>query len=162
MMHHDVWNTSAAPCALHPLTRLVCRRVRPAFTLVEILIVVVILGIIASIVTLRFAAATQDAKVSATREQLVGLRSAIEIYAARYGVYPAEADVQNNWQILVSAGNFKEVPVNSYIGGDNARVIRFASEPDSAFSADYGWIYDQSQGRVWAAGFDGQDQPLTP
>ena len=162
MMHPDVWNASAAPCPRCAATRHRTCGVGRAFTLIEILIVVVILGIISSIVTLRFAAATQDAKISATREQLAGIRTAVEVYAARYGVYPAEGDVEDNWEILVTAGNFKEVPVNSYVGGENARVIRFADEPDSAYSAEYGWIYDQSRGRVWAAGFDGEDQPLSP
>jgi len=49
-------------------------RVASAFTLVEILIVVIILGILAAIVIPQFTSATQDAKSAATYNELQKLR----------------------------------------------------------------------------------------
>ena len=60
-------------------------RVRKAFTLVEILIVVVILGILAAIVIPQFTNASQDAQVSAIKSQLQTVRSQIELFRVKNG-----------------------------------------------------------------------------
>jgi len=51
-----------------------------AFSLVEVLIVVVILGVLAAIVVPRFASASDDAKTSAALSTVAGVRSAIATY----------------------------------------------------------------------------------
>ena len=58
-------------------------RVRKAFTLVEILIVVVILGILAAIVVPQFTSATQDAMAGNLQDQLTTLNNQLELYKAR-------------------------------------------------------------------------------
>jgi general secretion pathway protein G len=55
------------------------------FTLIEILIVVVILGILAAIVIPQFTNASQDAQVSAVKSQLQTVRSQIELYRVKNG-----------------------------------------------------------------------------
>ena len=55
------------------------------FTLVEILIVVVILGILAAIVIPQFTNASQDAQVSAVKSQLQTVRSQIELFRVKNG-----------------------------------------------------------------------------
>ncbi|MEL7087296.1 MAG: prepilin-type N-terminal cleavage/methylation domain-containing protein, partial [Planctomycetota bacterium] len=50
------------------------------FTLVEILIVVVILGILAAIVIPQFTSASESAKASSLVTQLQSLRSQLELY----------------------------------------------------------------------------------
>ena len=59
------------------------------FTLVEILIVVVILGILAAIVIPQFTSASESAKLSSTVTQLQSLRSQLELYQLEHnGNYP--------------------------------------------------------------------------
>ena len=53
------------------------------FTLVEILIVVVILGILSAVVVPQFTGATQEAQRTATLDQLVKIREAIDLYHVR-------------------------------------------------------------------------------
>lgn len=61
------------------------RRQQRGFTLIEILIVVVILGILAAIVIPQFTNASQDAQVSAIKSQLQTVRSQIELYRVKNG-----------------------------------------------------------------------------
>ncbi|MBI5183413.1 MAG: type II secretion system protein [Nitrospinae bacterium] len=54
------------------------------FTLVELLIVVIILGILAAVVIPQFSASTQDANEAALDSDLSTMRNAIELYAAQH------------------------------------------------------------------------------
>lgn len=59
------------------------------FTLVELLIVIIILGVLAAIAIPQFGASGEDAKLSALDTNLAELRNAIEIYYHQHGaVYP--------------------------------------------------------------------------
>lgn len=138
-------------------------RVRRAFTLVEILIVVVILGVLAAIVVPQFGNATGEASAGTTNHELEKLRRALDVYQARWSsaLPPIEAG-DGTWGPLVGGGGeyLKTAPRNPYVGGANGRVITIAAEADAAFQSEYGWIFDPATGRVWAGGFDADDRPL--
>ena len=59
------------------------------FTLVEILIVVIILGILAAIVIPQFTNASQNARESSLQSTLQTLRSQIQLYKLQHGDYAA-------------------------------------------------------------------------
>jgi len=59
-----------------------------AFTLVEIMVVVVILGILAATIIPQFIGTTQDAKVSAAKSQIAELESAVERFYVHMDRYP--------------------------------------------------------------------------
>lgn len=63
---------------------------RPGFTLVEILIVVVILGILAAIVIPSFANATSDTQKTAFVQDLRTFEKAIMLYHGEKGEYPPD------------------------------------------------------------------------
>lgn len=59
------------------------------FTLIEMLIVIIILGILAMVIIPQISVSTDDAKVSTLKTNLAGLRSAIEVYYAQHNMtYP--------------------------------------------------------------------------
>jgi general secretion pathway protein G len=60
-----------------------------AFTLIEILIVVVILGILAAIVVPQFTQASDDAELSSAKTQLQTVRTQMELYKFDNSGYPA-------------------------------------------------------------------------
>ncbi len=78
-------------------------RVQRAFTLIEILIVVVILGILAAIVIPQFTDASQQAMESSVVTQLQTLRSQIELHDVQFPLTPFEPLVQG-WDQLTTGG----------------------------------------------------------
>ena len=136
-----------------------------AFTLVEVLIVVVILGILASIVVPSVASATQEAQVNATYNELQKLRRHVGVFRVRNsGALPAVINGDGSWgEIVGDAENYlMTAPINQWVGGANARVVRVVSNavPDVAYQTDYGWIFDDVNGEVWAGSFDSLDRPI--
>ncbi|MFK7788967.1 MAG: type II secretion system major pseudopilin GspG, partial [Phycisphaeraceae bacterium] len=63
-----------------------------AFSILELLLVLVILGILAGIVGVRFAGQSGKAKVTATKTQLSNLETALSNYEIDMGEYPATQD----------------------------------------------------------------------
>ncbi len=133
---------------------------KKGFTLVELLIVIVVLGIIAAIVVPSFQSYTQQAKEAAAKDHLRTLRAIIEIYAAKNGGvapgYPdndilrAPTEVNFREQITIAAveaSEFKsgilECPENPFSGKKAVKIIAnltpFPSEPTQ--TGTYGWIY---------------------
>lgn len=132
-----------------------------AFTLVEILIVVVILGILAAIVTPQLMSATDDAALAATQTELEKLRRHVAVYQARnQQALPNVVAGDGTWGELIGPESLMAPPVNSWVGGVRSRVIMLGNAPDVGYHQNYGWIFDPATGSVWAAGFDGNDEPF--
>ena len=107
------------------------RRLSKAFTLVEILIVVVILGILAAIVVPQFTNAANDARDGNIATQESTLQNQVELFQAREGAYPDfDAD---GWDTMIAGGYIKEAPVNPYNG---------LSAVGAAGDDDIGWEWD--------------------
>jgi len=68
----------------HPASR----QFRRAFTLVELLLVLVILGILAGIVVPKFAGRTEQAKMAATVSQIAIFSTALDTFEVDNGYYP--------------------------------------------------------------------------
>jgi general secretion pathway protein G len=134
-----------------------------AFTLVEILIVVVILGILAAIVVPQFARARDEAAEGTTVYELEKLRRAVDVYMARHdNRLPAVIEGDGTWGNLVaSTGEYlKEAPANPYVPGPVSRRIVIRDSADVAYQTEYGWIFNDATGEIWAGGFDESDRPL--
>tara|TARA_R110002096_G_scaffold435816_1_gene663145 strand:- start:162683 stop:163111 length:429 start_codon:yes stop_codon:yes gene_type:complete len=132
-----------------------------AFTLVEILIVVVILGVLAAIVVPNMSRVTGDAAVAASHTELNKVRRAIEVYTvSNENSLPAVVAGVGTWGEIVSRSYLKEPPTNQYVGGANSKVIVIGTGPDTTYQTAHGWVYNDSTGEVWAGGFDANDEPL--
>jgi general secretion pathway protein G len=134
--------------------------VSKAFTLVEILIVVVILGILAAIVVPQFTNATQDAQTGNIRSQLKSVQNQVELFRARSsdGQYPAlvaSTDGPTAWAVLIAGNYIKAAPKNPFNG--QAGVVL-----GTAGAAGNGWHYDQATGTLGACYFDEVTDALTP
>lgn len=125
------------------------RRAKKAFTLVEILIVVVILGILAAIVVPQFTNASTEAQAGNVATQLQTIRSQVELYRVRNnGQYPDL--VANQWADLVGDDYMRAAPVNPRTNSSNV----VAGTDHTGGSATDGWVFDSATGQIYAAFFD--------
>ncbi len=71
------------------------------FSLLEIMVVLIIIGVMAAIVAPRFIERADEAKVEATRTQMVNISQALKMYRLQHSRYP---DSGAGLNALVSAG----------------------------------------------------------
>src|SRR3954468_19649661 len=134
---------------------------RGAFTLIEILLVVVILGILGALVYPHFANARADAADKAARTQLQGLRSQIEMYKVQHG--GALPDLITNWNPLINATVYNTKTVGPYIPRapkNNFNNLSNVVDGDGTGPAGSpaGFVYDYAggagTGKLMATGYD--------
>ncbi len=123
---------------------------RKAFTLIEILIVVVILGILAAIVIPQFTQASTDAQIGNVKTQLNTIRNQVEMFRVRNnGNYPFSATALV-WTPLVGANYLRQAPVNPRT--NNSTVITGTSH--AAGTAASGWVWNDTTRTMFASYFD--------
>lgn len=62
------------------------------FTLVEMLLVVTIIGILATVVVVKFAGVSERARIAAARDSIASISSAIDVYEVDMGKYPGSLE----------------------------------------------------------------------
>lgn len=128
------------------------------FTLVEILIVVVILGILAAIVIPQFSQASSDAMASSLKSDLQTLRSQVALYKIQHGddlpSTDTPADFTTNMTTVVNGQGpyLQKMPANPYIADDAAaRTVKFGAVPLTVVGDGLvGWYVDTVTGIVYA------------
>ena len=127
------------------------------FTLVEILIVVVILGILAAIVIPQFTNASESAKASSLTSQLQTIRSQLELAQIQHqGTYP---DIKTTgWSLLTAT----TAPVSAYTASTATTAVgpylqQAPSNPfessttvNTSAAAGTGWVYSNTTGAMKA------------
>lgn len=157
-------------------------KTRSGFTLVEILIVVIILGVLAAIVLPQFSNASANARASMLGDNLRIIRAQIEVFTAQHGGmapgYPAGGGAPSSVQFvahLTSASNsagtvgdvgdaafpfgpyMQRMPVNSVNGLNTVRVLGDAEAFPAAPTDQYGWLYKPAT-REFRADSPGTDE----
>jgi general secretion pathway protein G len=125
------------------------------FTLVEILIVVVILGILAAIVVPQFTNASNEAIKGALQTQLQTINSQVELFRVRnQGAYPDfEGGANDGWESLLNNEYLKEVPLNGYTGESALTAGTAADARAEERTSTSGWMFDVAQNyTVYACG----------
>jgi len=126
------------------------------FTLVEILIVVIILGILAAIVIPQFTGASEDARKSNMQSQLQTLRSQIELYKLEHRDAPP--DSANFWTKMTTqtddngaafvAGTSLGKPHGPYMQDKVLNPLTNSNTLAGSASATTGWVYNETTGKI--------------
>ncbi len=136
------------------------RTVKRGFTLVEILIVVVILGILAAIVVPQFTNAANEARGGNIATQQSTIENQIELWAARHnGLYPVLAGDGSAWgdadtaDTMIGDKYLKSLPINPFTG---TASVEDSEDPDTdavgaAEDGGTGWFYNPDTGEIRAA-----------
>lgn len=136
-------------------------RTHKGFTLVEILIVVVILGILAAIVIPQFTNASESAKAGSLVSQLQTIRSQLELAQVQHGgIYP---DLSANWNHMTTATDPSSTSAGAYTASDNdgdevgpylqqapRNPFMNTAAVGAAAAEGVGWVYSQATGQITA------------
>ena len=149
---------------------------RKGFTLVEILIVVIILGILAAIVIPQFTNASEDARKSSLTSQLQTIRSQVELYKLQHRdelppALAAGGTGEAPWGEMVvktdadhtinTAGQFgpylQAAPSDSLNGFSGVEIVSVDQTAGGAVSGtDVGFVLNTANGKVWATSKTGK------
>src|SRR5438045_3306611 len=115
-------------------------QVKRAFTLIEILIVVVILGILAAIVIPQFTDASQQASNSSLQSQLQTIRGQVELFRVKNnGNNP---DLSATWSALVTPVDGAGAALPPYLHSDPKNpLMSNATSLAAAPAVGVGWVW---------------------
>ena len=144
-----------------------CRKVlskrTQAFTLLELMVVVVILGILAAFIVPRISKRPEDARVTKARIEISNLEQALELYYLDTGVYPSS---DQGLRALIEIPNTGDVPEGWKAGGYLAK----SKLPKDPWGNEYVYLspgtnnedYDlYSLGKDGIEGGEGYDADIT-
>jgi prepilin-type N-terminal cleavage/methylation domain-containing protein len=139
------------------------RSCRNAFTLIEVLIVVIIMAVLAVTIIPQFSASTKDAKMSNLKFNLRTVRSQLETYKEHHlGVYPpatVKADLKN--QLTQKTGQNTildpnhgaygpyiegDLPINPFNNSSSVAILQGSIEPTAPTGSADGWQYNPHYG----------------
>jgi prepilin-type N-terminal cleavage/methylation domain-containing protein len=138
-------------------------KLRSAFTLIEILIVVVIMAILAATIIPQFTDSSTDAKTSTAKFNLSTLRGQIELYRTNHNGLKPGATLVELTQSTNAAGTsgtsgpsypfgpyLREIPVNPISGSQAVKaVMNNPAVASDVTSGGGGWLYHAASGNVW-------------
>jgi len=148
---------------MHQNATIRLRKKSAGFTLVEILIVVIILGILAAVVIPQFTNASTSARQGNLTTQLQSLQEQIAYYKVQHNntnppllttgwkVLTQYTDVSGNVSATADAVHIygpylPAAPQNPLTAATNASVV--AADPGSS----PGWVYSETNGKIYATG----------
>ena len=134
-------------------------RLSRAFTLIEILIVVVILGILAAIVIPQFTDASQQAMESSVVTQLQTLRSQIELHDVQWPMrqFDPIGDALAPWgQLVVGDPLFDADYLGDYLQSPPTNPLQSSSTVAALPATGVGWTWNDANG--WGVGLYAVDE----
>ena len=125
-------------------------RVQTGFTLIEIMIVVVIIGILVALLAPRVMDRPDDARVVAARSDIQAIMNALKLYRLDNATYPS---TEQGLMALVKKPETGNIPRNWKAGGYLDRL------PKDPWDSEYQYLNPGIQGEIDVMSFGADRQP---
>ena len=121
------------------------KTLRKGFSLVELVVVVLILGIIAAVAAPKMFNTANDARTNSTKQSLVVVRDAIELYKSQTGNYPLAASLATDLKPYLK-GPFPAVQMGAHKNADVVVTTQTTITTPEGTTA--GWVYNETTGDI--------------
>lgn len=118
------------------------------FTLIELVIIIVILGILAATAIPRFVDMTDKAEAAAAKGTVGGLRGGVSIWYANKALLKRAAFPATTTEIQAAMSD-GVIPDNPY--NDLNTVDIAPGQASGTGLGAFGWIYNNRNGQIWSA-----------
>lgn len=125
------------------------KRRQSGFTLIEVMVVIVILGVLAALIVPKVMGRTDDARIVAAKQDLGAIGQALKLYRLDNGRYPS---TEQGLKALVAKPSISPLPNNWKPGGYLERL------PNDPWGHAYLYASPGTHGEVdvWSLGADGE------
>lgn len=124
-----------------------CRRAS-GFTLIEVMVVVVILGILAAIIVPKIMSRPEQARIVKVKQDILAIQSALDLYKLDNGAYPS---TDQGLQALVSKPTIDPIPRNWKTDGYLQEL------PVDPWSQAYQYLNDNEKIKIFSFGPKGKE-----
>jgi general secretion pathway protein G len=130
-------------------------RMRPGsrgFTLIELMVVIVILGILAGLIIPRIMGRPDEARQTKARIMIEGIETALKLYRLDNGFYPT---TEQGLRALVEPSTIQPVPRNWREGG----YLEKGKVPKDPWGNDFVYLCPGTQGEIDLISYGADGQP---
>jgi MSHA pilin protein MshA len=121
------------------------------FTLIELVIIIVVLGILAAVAIPKYQDLSGEAREASARSALGSLRSGVTIFYANQAVqtgtatWPTVAELRTPGKVMAQA-----IPPNPYQTAAPDSVVDATGQArGTVIGAEGGWAYNPATGEIW-------------
>jgi general secretion pathway protein G len=128
------------------------RRGERGFTLIELMVVIVILGILAGLIIPRIMGRPDEARQTKARIMIEGIETALKLYRLDNGFYPT---TEQGLRALVEASTIQPLPRNWREGG----YLEKGKVPKDPWGNDFVYLSPGTQGEMDLISYGADGQP---
>lgn len=118
------------------------------FTLIEVMVVVVILGILAALIVPKIMSRPEQARIVKVKQDILAIQSALDLYKLDNGIYPS---TDQGLKALVTKPTTPPVPMSWKSDGYLQEV------PMDPWGQEYQYMNDNDKVRIFSYGPKGKD-----
>ncbi len=133
---------------LHRPKRLLSKNKIHGFTLIEVMVVVIILGILAAMIVPKIMSRPEQARIVKTKQDILAIQSALDLYKLDNSFYPS---TDQGLQALVTKPSLNPIPHNWKSDGYLQKL------PTDPWGEPYQYINENEKLRIYSFGAKGRE-----